>query len=33
MQHELSAISMFVAVAEAGSFVRAAEQLHLTRLA
>ena len=33
MQHELSAISIFVTVVEAGSFVRAAEQLHLTRSA
>jgi DNA-binding transcriptional LysR family regulator len=32
MQHELNAISIFVTVVEAGSFVRAAEQLHLTRL-
>lgn len=33
MQHELSAISIFVTVVEAGSFVKAAEQLHLTRSA
>ena len=33
MQHELNAISIFVTVVEAGSFVRAAEQLHLTRSA
>ncbi len=33
MQHELNAISIFVTVVEAGSFVKAAEQLHLTRSA
>ena len=33
MQPELSAISIFVTVVEAGSFVKAAEQLHLTRSA
>lgn len=33
MRHELSAISIFVTVVEAGSFVKAAEQLHLTRSA
>lgn len=33
MQPELSAISIFVTVVEAGSFIKAAEQLHLTRSA
>jgi len=33
MQHELNTISIFVTVVEAGNFVKAAEQLHLTRSA